>query len=120
MFSYALKLFKDFSMHSRYSRLASTLPEGERSVVDQASILVHRGIPWKAISLALFLLVIGCLLIVYGIIGISSHKKSSSEKAYGLLVLGLLTFLPGFHESRIAYYTWRGFREYSFSHIPSM
>uniref|UniRef100_A0A0D9VVI3 Uncharacterized protein n=1 Tax=Leersia perrieri TaxID=77586 RepID=A0A0D9VVI3_9ORYZ len=65
-----------------------------------------RKIPWKSIALALFLLLLG------------SHMEGDNSQAYGLLFLGVLAFLPGFYETRVAYYSWRGAPGYTFASIP--
>ncbi|KAL2603227.1 hypothetical protein R1flu_008807 [Riccia fluitans] len=44
---------------------------------------------------------------------------TENSQAYGFLTLGILLFLPGFYETRIAYYSWRGYKGYSFSRIPA-
>ncbi|KZV50854.1 transmembrane protein 230 [Dorcoceras hygrometricum] len=75
-------------------------------------------IPWKSIILAIFLLLLGCLLLLLSIFICIGHMEGESSQAYGLLGLGVLTFLPGFYETRIAYYSWRGARGYRFSSIP--
>ncbi|KAF3669046.1 putative protein kinase G11A-like isoform X1 [Capsicum annuum] len=46
------------------------------------------------------------------------HMEGESFQGYGLLALGILTFLPGFYEMRIAYYSWRGAKGYRFTVIP--
>ncbi|XP_055824667.1 uncharacterized protein LOC129893201 [Solanum dulcamara] len=75
-------------------------------------------IPWKSIALALFLLFLGCLLLLLSYFILSGHMEGESSQAYGLLGLGFLTFLPGFYETRIAYYSWRGAQGYRFTAIP--
>ncbi|XP_073065166.1 uncharacterized protein [Primulina eburnea] len=75
-------------------------------------------IPWKSIILALFLLLLGCLLLLLSLFILTGHMEGESSQAYGLLGLGFLTFLPGFYETRIAYYSWRGAQGYRFSSIP--
>lgn len=74
--------------------------------------------PWKSIALAVFLLCLGCLLLFLSFFILSGHMGGDHSQAYGLLVLGFLTFLPGFYETRIAYYAWRGAAGYRFSSIP--
>lgn len=74
-------------------------------------------IPWKSIALALFLLCLGCLLLLLSYFILSGHMEGESSQAYGLLALGILTFLPGFYETRIAYYSWRGAQGYRFTAI---
>lgn len=52
-------------------------------------------VPWKSIFLALFLLLLGCLLLLLAIFIFTDHMRGELSQAYGLLGLGLLTFLPG-------------------------
>lgn len=52
-------------------------------------------IPWKSIALALFLLFLGCLLLLLAFFILTGHMGGDTSQAYGLLGLGLLTFLPG-------------------------
>ncbi|CAN4103897.1 unnamed protein product [Withania somnifera] len=75
-------------------------------------------IPWKSIVLALFLLFLGCLLLLLSYFILSGHMGGERSQGYGLLGLGILTFLPGFYETRIAYYAWRGAQGYRFTAIP--
>lgn len=41
-----------------------------------------------------------------------------SDRTWPVLLLGILTFIPGFYHVRIAYYAWRGYKGYSFEDIP--
>uniref|UniRef100_A0A5B6ZZG5 Uncharacterized protein n=1 Tax=Davidia involucrata TaxID=16924 RepID=A0A5B6ZZG5_DAVIN len=75
-------------------------------------------IPWKSIALALFLLSLGCMLLFLSFFIFTGHMGGERSQAYGLLGLGILTFLPGFYETRIAYYSWRGAQGYRFASIP--
>ncbi|XP_057519808.1 uncharacterized protein LOC130800348 [Amaranthus tricolor] len=75
-------------------------------------------VPWKSILLALFLLILGSLLLFLSFFILSGHMGGERSQAYGLLALGILTFLPGFYETRIAYYSWRGATGYRFAAIP--
>ncbi|XP_057481577.1 uncharacterized protein LOC130772942 [Actinidia eriantha] len=75
-------------------------------------------VPWKSIALALFLLSLGCLLLFLSYFIFSGHMGGERSQAYGLLGLGILTFLPGFYETRLAYYSWRGAVGYRFASIP--
>uniref|UniRef100_A0A7N0RGB0 Transmembrane protein 230 n=1 Tax=Kalanchoe fedtschenkoi TaxID=63787 RepID=A0A7N0RGB0_KALFE len=76
-------------------------------------------IPWKSIALALFLLFLGLLLLFLSFFIYTGHMGGDHSQALGLLFLGFLTFLPGFYETRIAYYSWRGANGYRFASIPS-
>ncbi|KAG0489036.1 hypothetical protein HPP92_007682 [Vanilla planifolia] len=76
-------------------------------------------VPWKSIALALFLLALGSLLLLLSFFIFTGHMEGDRSQAYGLLGLGILSFLPGFYETRVAYYSWRGAPGYRFSSIPS-
>lgn len=52
-------------------------------------------IPWKSIVLALFLLSLGSLLLFLSYFIFTGHMGGERSQAYGLLVLGALSFLPG-------------------------
>ncbi|XP_057458272.1 uncharacterized protein LOC130749024 [Lotus japonicus] len=65
-------------------------------------------VPWKSIVLALFLLFLGTGLLFLSYFIFTGHMGGERSQAYGLLALGFLSFLPGFYETRIAYYAWRG------------
>ncbi|KAL3526551.1 hypothetical protein ACH5RR_011207 [Cinchona calisaya] len=75
-------------------------------------------IPWKSIFLALFLLLVGCLLLLLASFIFTGHMAGELSQAYSLLGLGVLAFLPGFYETRIAYYSWKGAQGYNFASIP--
>ncbi|KAI3888150.1 hypothetical protein MKX03_007573 [Papaver bracteatum] len=75
-------------------------------------------IPWKSILLALFLLLLGSLLLFLAFFILSGHMGGEKSQAYGLFTLGVLAFLPGFYETRLAYYSWRGAQGYRFASIP--
>ncbi|XP_043939078.1 transmembrane protein 230 isoform X1 [Protopterus annectens] len=44
--------------------------------------------------------------------------RKQNDKAWPLLIIGILVFLPGFYHLRIAYYAAKGYRGYSFDDIP--
>lgn len=52
-------------------------------------------IPWKSIVLALFLLFLGSTLLFLAYFIFTGHMGGERSQAYGLLALGILTFLPG-------------------------
>lgn len=76
-------------------------------------------VPWKSIMLALFLLFLGSFLLLLSFFIFTGHMSGEPSQGYGLLVLGILSFLPGFYETRVAYYSWRGAPGYRFASIPS-
>ncbi|XP_073393375.1 uncharacterized protein [Physcomitrium patens] len=65
-------------------------------------------VPWKSIALAVVLLAFGCFFLIISHFIYTQHMEGDSSQAYGFLVAGILLFLPGFYETRIAYYSWRG------------
>ncbi|KAL2650333.1 hypothetical protein R1flu_018461 [Riccia fluitans] len=77
-------------------------------------------IPFTSIALALFLLSLGSFFLLTSHFLFTSHMPGDSSQAYGFLFLGFVAFLPGFYETRIAYYSWRKCRGYSFSLIPAL
>ncbi|KAH9608667.1 hypothetical protein KSS87_021885 [Heliosperma pusillum] len=75
-------------------------------------------VPWRSVLLALFLLSLGCILLVVSVFILTDHMGGERSQAYGLFALGIIAFLPGFYETRIAYYSWRGAAGYRFASIP--
>ncbi|GLT56538.1 hypothetical protein SLA2020_295730 [Shorea laevis] len=75
-------------------------------------------IPWKSIALAVLLLCLGSLLLFLSFCILTGHRGGEHSQAYGLVVLRILTFLPGFHETRISYHAWRIAEGYHFASIP--
>ena len=55
----------------------------------------HMRIPWKSIALALFLLLIGILLLSLSYFIFTNRMEGDGSQEYGLLFLGVLAFLPG-------------------------
>lgn len=114
----------------RYSALASHQDDRrEKSTFSGRTTAAHEDlryrfelpeeVPWKSIALAVVLLAFGCLFLVISQFIYTEHMEGDSSQAYGFLVLGILLFLPGFYETRIAYYSWRGYKGYSYSRIPA-
>ncbi|XP_034920194.2 LOW QUALITY PROTEIN: uncharacterized protein, partial [Populus alba] len=76
-------------------------------------------VPWKSIFLAIFLLFLGCVLLSLSFFIFTGHMGGEKSQAYGLLALGNhYPSCPGFYETRIAYYSWRGAKGYQFASIP--
>ncbi|XP_011624245.1 transmembrane protein 230 [Amborella trichopoda] len=111
-------------MATRRNIRYSPLPDDEREDEDDQDLRFSytpkstKRIPWKSIALALFLLSLGCVLLLLFYFVHTGHMGGDRSQAYGLLALGFLAFLPGFYETRIAYYSWRGAKGYTFSSIP--
>lgn len=60
-------------------------------------------IPWKSIALALFLLVLGSLLLFLSVFTLTGHMGGAKSQGYGLLALGILAFLPGRCSNAVPY-----------------
>ncbi|KAM3873789.1 transmembrane protein 230a [Diretmus argenteus] len=76
-------------------------------------------VPYKAIALAIFLFLIGSLLIILGALLLAgSIKVEHRDRTIPVLIIGVLVFLPGFYHLRIAYYASKGYRGYSYDDIP--
>jgi hypothetical protein len=111
--------------HVRYALATHQDDRREKTTFSGLTTDAHRyrfelpeEVPWKSITLAVVLLAFGCLFLVISQFIYTEHMEGDSSQAYGFLVLGLLLFLPGFYETRIAYYSWRGYKGYSYSRIP--
>ncbi|KAF3793935.1 Transmembrane protein [Nymphaea thermarum] len=104
----------------RYSRLREDESDGEdeRDLRFEYTPSSLDRVPWKSVALALFLVSLGSLLLLLSYFIFSGHMPGDPSQAYGLVTLGFLAFLPGFYETRIAYYSWRGANGYRFSSIP--
>lgn len=58
-------------------------------------------IPWRSIALALFLLLLGSMLLCLSILIFTGNMGGEQSQAYGLLGLGIVSFLPG--KSKLIY-----------------
>lgn len=74
--------------------------------------------PWKKVALAVFLCLAGAVMLTTGIC--LWYKAPGEGIDIALLVLGSITFLPGFYHTRIAYLAWKGVSGYSLNDIPDM
>ncbi|QDZ22297.1 DUF872 domain-containing protein [Chloropicon primus] len=74
--------------------------------------------PWREIVLAVFLLMMGTSMYVVALLCHYGHIHPKRVSKGGFFGLGTLVFMPGFYMTRIAYYTWRGHKGYSFDYIP--
>lgn len=52
-------------------------------------------VPWRSITLAVFLLSFGTLFLLISHLIFSGHIGGDSSQAYGFLTLGVLIFVPG-------------------------
>lgn len=76
-------------------------------------------IPWKAISLAAFLFIVGTVLLTVGSLIVTGHIDTKySDRLWPMIVLGGIMFLPGAYHIRIAFYAYKEYPGYSFADIP--
>ncbi|CAN1748185.1 Transmembrane protein 230 [Linum perenne] len=108
--------------HVNYSPLATDEGDGYNGTRNDRRFEYTPGafdkIPWKSVLLAIFLLFLGSVLLFLSFFVFTGHMGGEKSQGYGLLALGFLTFLPGFYETRLAYYSWRGAKGYRFASIP--
>ncbi|ORZ09358.1 hypothetical protein BCR41DRAFT_137786 [Lobosporangium transversale] len=79
-------------------------------------------IPWKSIALAVVLLILGIAGLTIGSllkVGIIVSPEWL-DKGTPLLILGALCFIPGSYHVGLAYYAYKDYEGYSFSHIPDL
>ena len=86
---------------------------------DQFEDTVRLKPPLKSIALALFLFVVGSIMLVLGSLMLAGIIGHYGDRAVPLLVIGTICFIPGFYNVRIAYLAWKGYRGYSFDDIPN-
>ncbi|TMS08462.1 Transmembrane protein 230 [Larimichthys crocea] len=99
----------------KYSRLAAD----DDGYIDLQFKKSPPKVPYKAIALAIFLFLIGSLLITFGALLLSGTiHVEHPDRTIPVIIIGLLVFLPGFYHLRIAYYAAKGYRGYSYDDIP--
>lgn len=69
--------------------------------------------------IAVGLLLVGVFFLTAGAVNMFRKTTGDGGADIAFIVLGCLTFIPGFWATRIAYYKWRGVEGYSYSDIPS-
>lgn len=76
-------------------------------------------IPWKAITLAAFLFLVGTILLIVGSLIVTGHIDTKySDRLWPMIILGGIMFLPGAYHIRIAYCAYKQYPGYSFTDIP--
>ncbi|KAL1490993.1 hypothetical protein ABEB36_011656 [Hypothenemus hampei] len=95
------------------------LPTRDNGFVDAQFQCPAQNIPWKAISLATLLLVIGTSLLVFGALAASGRiNLEHSDRLWPMIIIGIIMFIPGAYHVRIAYYAYKEVPGYSFDDIP--
>ncbi|KAM9840872.1 transmembrane protein 230-like isoform 2-T4 [Aulostomus maculatus] len=99
----------------KYSRLAAD----DDGYIDLQFKRSPPKVPYRAIALAIFLFLVGSLLIIFGaLLQADIVKVEHPGRTIPVIIIGILVFLPGFYHLRIAYYAAKGYRGYSYDDIP--
>ncbi|XP_065556369.1 transmembrane protein 230-like [Artemia franciscana] len=76
-------------------------------------------IPWKAIVFATVLFVAGTISLIVGSLLVSDHiDMKYNDRAWPLIIIGILMFIPGAYHVYIACKAYKGCPGYSFEDIP--
>eukprot|EP00877_Chromochloris_zofingiensis_P009528 jgi/Chrzof1/4829/Cz15g00260.t1 len=86
---------------------------------DPRFIIPPEEVPYGSIALAVFLMLFGMASFVLAWLHFTQAIFGKEQAEVGFTVVGLLTFIPGFYHTRIAYYAWKGTPGYRWSDIPS-
>ncbi|CAF1065636.1 unnamed protein product [Adineta ricciae] len=78
-------------------------------------------VPVYAISLAAGLFLVGTVMITLGALMLTGRIETQySDRTWPLILIGSIVFLPGFYHLRIAYWAWKGDKNFSFADIPDL
>ncbi|UJR21468.1 hypothetical protein I4U23_024553 [Adineta vaga] len=109
---------KDDETASSYYRL-----QEEKQYTDLQFKETPAKIPIHAIILATALFLIGTVMITLGALMLTGRIETQVylfDRTWPLIVIGALVFLPGFYHLRIAYWAWKGDKNFSFADIPDL
>lgn len=81
--------------------------------------LLLRSLPPKTTISSLIMLTLGLIFLVCGLNVYLNGRKSSSSRGLSMIGLGCLLFTPGSYAVLVLYGSWKGWRGYSYSQIPS-
>lgn len=98
--------------------LVETESEGEGELEDHRYAIAEEGDPWvarkKSMAAGVLLLLVGCVCLALGIAIVSGLMETAhSDRGWPLVVVGLMTFLPGSWATTIsvmAYFRVSGYR----------
>eukprot|EP00049_Salpingoeca_infusionum_P005586 m.94008 g.94008 ORF g.94008 m.94008 type:complete len:120 (-) comp13014_c0_seq1:614-973(-) len=79
-------------------------------------------VPTRSILLAIFLLLGGTVLLLFGCLAFLGHIGSHDEKEnkwLSMIIVGSIMTLPGGYHTYLAFQAWREVPGYSFADIPS-
>ncbi|GAX77094.1 hypothetical protein CEUSTIGMA_g4540.t1 [Chlamydomonas eustigma] len=107
-----------------YTQVPNEEPKGrkrdsEYKIDDQRFEALTAEIPYASVALAIGLMIFGILCFVLAWMHFTQQLLGKEQAEFGFMFLGILTFMPGFYHSRLAYYAWKGCRGYTWDKIPS-
>lgn len=98
------------------NKRAKTYEVENSSLYDQS---LKPKIPWKGISLAVFLSTTGLGMLIMGFLSAGGYlREEFDDRTSAFFMLGMLMFIPGVYHVRIAYYAFMGSSGYSYEDIP--
>lgn len=90
----------------------------QQEVEDSRFTAFPSSVPVGSIALAIFLMLFGICCFVLAWMHFTQEILGKEQAEYGLTILGVLTLLPGFYHTRIAFYAWQGRPGYNWDQIP--
>jgi len=77
-------------------------------------------VPVKSIAISCVLTFVGLCLVVVGALLVSGRIDTAHrDSTWPVLILGLITLVPGFYHLRIAVYTYLNYPGFSYEDIPT-
>ncbi|XP_070232544.1 transmembrane protein 230 [Bos mutus] len=102
----------------RYAKLSSP-GGGHINRQKETSPKSRTDIPFKAIACAFSQFLVGTFLIITGCLLLAGYiSKVGANRAFPVLTVGILVFLPGFYYLIVAYRAYRGCPGCSFRDLP--
>ena len=125
-----IQRYTAFKMHrssARYSKLkgetVSFRKRDDEFDDEQFEETTPAKFPLRSILTAMFLFTVGTIFLTLGLLvktGYIGHPDpNSNSSSIPLLVIGIISFLPGFYSVRLAYLAWMGYPGYSYADIPT-
>ncbi|XP_066246667.1 transmembrane protein 230-like [Euwallacea similis] len=111
--------FDDITRRRNKNQEYAKLPTRDNGFVDAQFQKPTQEIPWRAITLATLLLVIGTSLLVFGSLAVGGRiELEYPDRLWPIIIIGIIMFIPGAYHVRIAYYAYKQVPGFSFDDIP--
>mmetsp|Transcript_18324 Transcript_18324/g.43085 ORF Transcript_18324/g.43085 Transcript_18324/m.43085 type:complete len:117 (+) Transcript_18324:12-362(+) len=85
-----------------------------RNVSEETRRKKKRKIPWKNVGLAVFLFVVGSCMLLGGVFTLAED----GSRAFAMIVIGAIAFIPGAYATYISYNAWRQTPGFAFEQLP--